>query len=485
MPSVAPVRLPAARHRPAKSRERATVGILGAGYMGLATGVAFAGRGLRVYAYDVNPEVRATLRRGRSPYREEGLGELVRETTRRGQLVVVDRVEELAARASTIFICLPTPSRRSGGIDLRPLRRGVAELGRALRPVAGYRVAVVKSTVVPGTTERVLEPLLRRRSGRTSRDLGVVSNPEFLAEGRMVRDALRPSRIVLGARDRRAIRQVASLYRGFGAPAFELAPSDAELVKYASNAFLALKVSFANEVGRLAERLGGNIDEVMAATGADPRIGSEFLRAGPGFGGSCFRKDLRAIVERSRALGERFRSGETALAINEDQVQHALRLARAAGPLRGATVAVLGLAFKAGTDDVRESRAFPLVDGLLRHGAKVRAHDPVALENFRRAWDLRPGRRASRVTYCTSVERALRGADLAILHTDWPLYSRWPGRWSRAMRTPNLVDLRRGVPPRVQRRAGLRVIALGVGHGPVPRERRGSMRRARADGRRR
>ncbi len=467
MPSVASVR--SRKGRPETSPPGPTVGILGAGYMGLATGVAFAHRGRRVYAYDVNPGIRAAVRHGKSPYREDGLAELVRETTRRGTLVVVDSVEELVAHAATIFVCLPTPSLRSGAIDLRPLRRGLDQLGRAARSVPDYRVVVVKSTVVPGSTSLLVEPWLRRRSGKGPLDLGVVFNPEFLSEGRMVRDALHPSRIVLGGLDRRALRQVRGLYGGFGAPVFEMSPSEAELVKYASNALLALKVSFANEVGRLAERLGGNVDEVMQATGADPRIGPAFLRAGPGFGGSCFRKDLRAIVERSRALGERFRSGETALAINDDQVEHALALVRAgAGRLRGRTVAVLGLAFKAGTDDVRESRAFPLVQGLIRRGAKVRVHDPVALENFRRAWTHPPRRGSSRVTFCRSVEGALRGTDLAVLHTDWPAYARWPARWSRAMRTPTLVDLRREISLGVRRRAGLRVIALGVGPAPAP-----------------
>ncbi len=260
------------------------------------------------------------------------------------------------------------------------MRRGVAELGRALGPVKGYRVVVVKSTVVPGTTQGVVEPLLRRSSGKSARDLGVVFNPEFLSEGRMVHDTLHPQRIVLGASDPQAVRWLVGLYRRFDAPVFELSPSAAELVKYASNAFLALKVSFANEIGRLTERLDGNVDRVMDAVGADPRIGTEFLRAGPGFGGSCFRKDLRAMVARADELGVRFRSGENALAINSDQMVHAIDLVRrTAGTLRNRTVTVLGVAFKAGTDDVRESRALPLVKALLQGGARVRLHDPEAL----------------------------------------------------------------------------------------------------------
>jgi len=438
------------------------VGILGAGYMGLATGVAFAHRGFTVFAYDVNPRVRAALEAGRSPYHEKGLGALLREESRRGRFVVLDRVQDLAERAQVVFVCLPTPSKPGGKIDLAPLCTGVAELGRALRPGKGYRVVVVKSTVVPGTTQGVVEPLLRRSSHRSARELGVAFNPEFLSEGRMVHDTLHPQRIVLGASDPQAIRWLVALYRGFDAPIFELSPSAAELVKYASNAFLALKVSFANEIGRLTERLDGNVDEVMNAVGADPRIGREFLRAGPGFGGSCFRKDLRAMVARADELGVRFRSGENALAINADQMVHAIDLVRrTAGTLRNRTVTVLGLAFKAGTDDVRESRALPLVQALLKGGARVRLHDPEALSNFRSELGRLSGG-SSRVSFCPSVEGALRGADLAVLQTDWPQYRRWPDRWTQQMRTPTLVDLRREISRAVRTRAGLRVVALGV-----------------------
>jgi UDPglucose 6-dehydrogenase len=458
-------RAPRHSNAPPAARGRATVrrvGILGAGYMGLATGVAFAHQGFRVFAYDVNPRVRRELAAGRSPYHEKGLGALVRQESRRGRFVVLDRVEDLAERAEVVFVCLPTPSKTGGRIDLAPLRAGVAELGRALRPVTGYRVVVVKSTVVPGTTQGVVEPLLRRSSGKSARDLGVVFNPEFLSEGRMVHDTLHPQRIVLGASDPRAVRWLVALYRGFDAPVFELSPSAAELVKYASNAFLALKVSFANEIGRLTERLDGNVDAVMDAVGADPRIGTEFLRAGPGFGGSCFRKDLRAMVARADELGVRFRSGENALAINADQMVHAIDLVRrTAGTLRNRTVTVLGVAFKPGTDDVRESRALPLVKALLDGGARVRLHDPEALSNFRRELGRVPGV-SSRVTFCPSVEGALRGADLAVLQTDWPQYRRWPARWTRRMRTPTLVDLRREISPAARARAGLRVVALGV-----------------------
>ena len=444
-----------------------TVGIVGVGYMGIGTALGFAHHGCRVFAYDVNPKVRASLRAGRSPYCEEGLEELLRTETRRSRFIVVDTLAELGRSARSLFLCVPTPPTPGGRIDTVPLESAVRQLGNVLRPLQGYHLVVVKSTVVPGTTRAVVEPLLRATSGRGPESLGVASNPEFLAEGRMVRDSLFPERIVVGTTNRRSLRTLVSIYRHFRAPMFALSPSEAELVKYAANTFLALKVSFANELSRWTEVLGGDVDRVTAAVGADSRVGRSFLRAGPGFGGSCFEKDLRAFRARSQELGITARSAETALAINRDQTAHTIDLIRSSvGKLRGKRVAVLGLAFKAGTDDVRESRAFPIVDRLLREGASVRVHDPAALTNFRREWQRRSG--SPRPTFCGSAEETLRGADFAVLQADWPEYLDWPAGWSRAMRNPLVIDLRRALAASIRERAGLRVVALGVGPSVPP-----------------
>ncbi|HEV2165489.1 MAG TPA: nucleotide sugar dehydrogenase [Thermoplasmata archaeon] len=451
---------PAARSLP--------VGVVGLGYMGISTALSLAARGHRVRGYDINPDTRRQLERSRSPYREPRLEGLLRRMRREGRFRVAEELPEVASESEGMFVCLPTPPNPSGRIDLRPLKSGLRTLADALRSVDGYRVVVIKSTVVPGTTEGVLEPLLRRRTGRPVDRLGVASNPEFLAEGSMIRDALTPERIVLGARDARTRAWLRRVYRPFRAPLFELTPTGAELVKYASNSFLAVKVSFANEVSRLAEALGVHVDEVLSAVGSDSRIGPKFLRAGPGFGGSCFSKDLRAIVTTARDLGLRFRLGETTLRVNAEQTGHALELIReAVGPIRDRKVAVLGLSFKAGTDDVRESRAFPLVEALVHGGAQTRVHDPVALPRFRAAWENGgtshgpPG--AGRVEYRRTVPSALEGADLAVLLTDWPIYQSWTKAWTDRMAHGVLVDLRRALPPTAARRANLRLVALGVG----------------------
>ena len=450
-------------------RSPPTIGIVGIGYMGIATGLAFARHGRRVFAYDVNPQVRASVARGESPYREPGLSELLRSERRRGRFSPVGSMDELVAKAECIFLCVPTPPRRRGSVDLRPLRAAARQLGTALRAVDGYRVVVVKSTVVPGTTQEVVTPTLRRSSHKSARQLGIAVNPEFLSEGRMVRDALAPARIVLGVADRPSGRRLRAAYAGFAAPVLELSLAEAELVKHASNGFLALKVSYANELSRWTERLGGNVDAVAAAMGADPRIGPAFLRAGPGFGGSCFEKDLRAFARRAEQLGIPSHAPRAVLAINAAQTEHAVDLIRAAVPsLRGKKVAVLGLAFKAGTDDVRESRAFPVIDQLVAAGARVRAHDPAARENFEREWRRRARGAPGAVTFTRSVPEALRGADLAVVQVDWPEYRRWPSSWTRAMRRPLLVDLRRGIPRSTASRAALGVVALGVGRAAPP-----------------
>jgi UDPglucose 6-dehydrogenase len=322
---------------------------------------------------------------------------------------------------------------------------------------------VVKSTVVPGTTDMVVRPLVERVSGRGPERVGVAANPEFLAEGSLVADAVSPRRVVFGTSSRRDERWMRTIYAPFRAPIVSLSPTGAELVKYASNAALAMKVTFANEISRLAERVGVDIDEVTRAVGLDPRIGSLFLSAGPGFGGSCFEKDVRALVHSAHTLGEHPRLLEALVPSNADQTRHAFDLvAGAMGRVRGRTVAILGLAFKAGTDDVRESRALSLVSSAVDAGARVRVHDPVALANFRRLWDPPAGRRDP-VRYCSTVEEALRGADAAVLQAGWPEYLAWPPRWSRLMRRPLVVDLRRALTPAVRDRGAILWRALGVG----------------------
>ena len=452
------------RNQPTRRRPRPTVGIAGLGYMGLATALAFAHRGLRTVGYDIRPELRQRLRSGRSPIYEKGLVPLLRSEVRSHRFEVVDSWEELVREATVLFLCLPSPRGPTGQIDLGPIEQGARELGEALRGGMDFRLVVVKSTVVPTTTERVVRPLLERVAGRDPTTLGVASNPEFLSEGNMVHDALDPERIVVGVSSSRDERLLRLVYEKFPAPLLVLTPTEAELVKYASNAFLALKVTFANEISRVAERVGGDIDHVMEGVGRDSRVGPKFLSAGPGFGGSCFEKDVAALTERARELGAPMPLLDHLLPANGEQTRHATELIRAAlGDLKGTSVALLGLAFKAGTDDVRESRALPIAEELVGAGATVRAHDPVALDNFRSAWAQRDLPRPDGLVFCSTPEEALTGADAAVIQAAWPVYRRWPRSWSRRMRRPLVVDLRRSVPARLRRRGDFEWVGLGVG----------------------
>ncbi|MGI0054111.1 MAG: UDP-glucose dehydrogenase family protein [Thermoplasmata archaeon] len=453
------------------------VGVDGLGHVGLTTALTFAAKGLRVVGHDIDPRVRRRLRAGRLPFYERGLPELFARVRRTGLFQVEDRLASLCKQAEIIFLCLPTPSGPGGEIDLRVLEAGTRDLGRALANGEGYRVVVVKSTVVPGTTSGLVEPLLREESSLGSSQLGVAANPEFLAEGSMVSDALHPERVIVGTSDPLTLRRLRHLYARFDSPFVALTPGGAELVKYASNGFLAMKVSFANEIAPLAERVHEDVDAVMAAVGLDSRIGPKFLRAGPGFGGSCFDKDLRALVARAREWGLPLRLNEATLRANDDRTDHVLRLVRRAlGTIRGRTITVLGLAFKAGTDDVRESRAFPIVRALVARGARVRVHDPVALADFRREWR-RDAPTSPRICFCRSIRSALHASDLAVLHADWPQYLRWRPEWTQEMHTPLVVDLRRAL--RRVPAPGLDRIYLGVGEPMTPGRTSWSSRRHR------
>jgi UDPglucose 6-dehydrogenase len=448
---------------PSASKE-VVIGIDGLGYMGLATGLGFAAKGWPVVGYDIKPELRRALAAGQSPFHEAGFPAQVHAQVRKGRLRVVDSAADLARETDGVFLCLPTPRGEDGQIDLTAIKAGSTALGQGLRSVSKYRVVVVKSTVVPGTTSEVIEPLLRKVTGKDPSRLGVAANPEFLAEGSAIRDATRPERIVMGASDKKAALWLRKVYAPFSAPIFELSPSEAELVKYAANTFLAIKVSFANEMSRLTEILGGNIDNVMQAVGKDSRIGQKFLRAGPGFGGSCFEKDVRALLARAGELGVKMRLGEAALRTNEEQAAHVVDLIRkSVGRLNGKRIAFLGVSFKAGTDDVRESRAFPIIRALVDEGAEVRVHDPVALENFQKEWGKFKLEHTEKVRFLESVQETLDASDLAVLQSDWAEYLSWPKSWTQLMERKSVLDLRRRLNNASAKRSGIRVVCLGIG----------------------
>ncbi|MEM2891040.1 MAG: UDP-glucose/GDP-mannose dehydrogenase family protein [Thermoplasmata archaeon] len=437
------------------------ISVIGAGYVGLATAVMFGKLGHRVECCDIDEQKVKSVASGRLPFHEPPLERELNKLVRLGKLTATAETAESVIDSQAVFICVQTPSLPSGRIDIAPLKSACKNIGRGLKTSEGYKVVVVKSTVVPGTTDTTVIPLLEKTSGRCAgRDFGVCVNPEFLQEGSALRDSLHPSRIVVGADDVKAARLVVRLYAPIRAPKITTDLRSAEMIKYASNVFLATKISYANEIANMCARFGIDSEQVLRAVGLDPRIGPLFLKPGLGFGGSCLPKDVRALDKAARSKGYRSRLLPALMAINDAQPSEGVRLLESAlGDLRGKRVAVLGLAFKGGVDDTRDTRAVPLIAQLLAKGAHVVAFDPMAMSSFIM---LMPG-----IEYAKSVAECLKGADGCIVQADWPEFRKLGRREFSAMHTPVVVDGRRCLDPAAVRRAGARY--LGIGYGSVGR----------------
>lgn len=345
------------------------IAIIGTGYVGLTTGVCFAHLGHDVVCGDIDADKIARLQRGEVPIVEHRLDELLAEGRVKGNLRFVVGAAAAVADAEIVFLCVPTPQGDDGSADLSYVERAAAEIAEALP----YEAIVVNKSTVPVGSTRIVERVLKRP------DVSVVSNPEFLREGSAVDDFLRPDRVVVGADDRAAALKVGALYDAIHAQLVVTDPASAETIKYAANAFLATKLSFINAIAAICEGVGADINDVVVGMGFDKRIGSEFLRPGPGWGGSCFPKDSRALVRIATDAGYRFDLLEGVIAVNEEQFDRMADKIRhgAGGRLDGATVAVWGLTFKARTDDLRDSPSIAIINRLLDAGAKVQAYDPT------------------------------------------------------------------------------------------------------------
>jgi len=439
--------------------------IIGAGYVGLVSGACFAEVGHDVACVDVDQNKVDRVNRGQAPIHEDGLEALLRRHV--GTRLRATRDLAAAVRASEMtFIAVGTPF-DGKRIDLGYVRQAARDVGAALRDLGRYHVVVVKSTVVPGTTDDVVRPLLEEASGgRAGVDFGVGMNPEFLTEGVAVRDFMEPDRIVIGGMDERTIAALARAYAPFrNVPTLGTNNKTAEMIKYASNAVLATLISFSNEVGNLCARLGGvDVVEVMQAvhlaryfttTLADgARVTApitSFLDAGCGFGGSCLPKDVKALVAHGEAAGQPMPLLDTVIQINLKQPQRVIEmLERSFATLRGLKVSILGLAFKPDTDDMRESPAIPIATELLARGAVVSAYDPVATEAARH---LLP---SDRIRFVDTLEQALTGADAAVLVTRWDEFKRVPDVLARMPAAPLIVDGRRMLDKRrIARYAGI------------------------------
>jgi UDPglucose 6-dehydrogenase len=427
--------------------------VVGSGYVGLVTGACLADFGVHVTGVDKDAAKVAALERGEIPIYEPGLATLVRKNMEAGRLSFQTELGSAIEEADAVFIAVGTPSREDGSADLTFVRQVAESIGRHLN---GYKVVITKSTVPIGTGQMV-ERTIREVSGG-NHDFAVVSNPEFLREGSAIEDFMRPDRVVIGSRDERAIEMMLDVYsplRVADVPFVVTDVESAELIKYASNGFLATKISFINEVATLCETLGADVEVVARGMGLDQRIGPRFLNTGPGFGGSCFPKDTRAVAQIARDHGERFRIIEAVLEVNEAvKARMVDKVAAALGGAEGKTIAVLGLSFKPDTDDVRESPAIDIAAELARRGAALRCYDPEAMEEARGA--------LPDATFCRDAYQAADGADALLILTEWNQFRKLElGRLGKLLTQPLIVDLRNVYEPAKVAAAGFRYVSLG------------------------
>jgi UDPglucose 6-dehydrogenase len=409
--------------------------MIGTGYVGLVSGACFADFGHHVICVDKDADKIAALRNGEIPIYEPGLDELVEANVQADRLQFTEDLAGPVSTADAVFIAVGTPSRRGDGhADLSYVYAAAREIAAALKD---FTVVVTKSTVPVGTGDEV-ERLIREAN--PTADVVVASNPEFLREGAAIRDFKFPDRIVVGTNDERARKALGDIYRPLSlnqAPIMYTARRTAEMIKYAANAFLATKITFINEIADLSEKVGADVQEVARGIGLDNRIGTKFLHAGPGFGGSCFPKDTRALLKIALDHDIQLRIVDAVLAVNENRKRAMARKVAAAlgGQLRGKTVAVLGLTFKPDTDDMREAPSIPLVTGLLDMGAQVRAFDPAGMDQARPE--------LPEIEYCADAYACARDADALVIMTEWVQFRALDlDRLKREMRQPVMVDLR-------------------------------------------
>ncbi len=424
--------------------------IVGTGYVGLVTGATLAELGNRVICVDNNAEKIAILNRGEIPIYEPGLAEIIASAREAGRISFSTSIAEGMKDAAVIFIAVSTPPRQDGSADLSAVAAVAREVAENLN---GYKVVVDKSTVPVKTGEKVAETI--ERYSPEGSEFDVVSNPEFLREGSAIQDTFHPDRIVIGTDSRRAADLLVELYKPLNAPVIITDINSAELIKHAANSFLATKISFANALSRICEAAGANVEEVTRGVGLDKRVGSQFLNAGVGYGGSCFPKDVSAFIAISEELGYDFRLLKEVERINEDQSEYFFcKIKETLWILEDKTIAILGLAFKPNTDDMRNSPAVRIIRRLLAEGAKVRAYDPKSME---RAREELPD-----IEYCQDPYQAAEGAEALVILTEWNEFKEMDlDRMKTLLRQPIIIDGRNIYDPKRMAEDGFTYRSVG------------------------
>jgi len=431
------------------------LGFIGTGYVGLVSGVGFGNLGFEVTCVDIDEKKVEMINQARPPIFENSLEEMLKQLVASKKLSATTDTAQAISHSDVIFICTGTPSLADGSIDLKYIRSASENIGKALRDVNSFKTIVVKSTVVPGTTRDVVLPILEKESGKKAGvDFGVAMNPEFLKEGVAIKDFQDPDRVVLGTEDPKSLEMLKELYSFVNCDILETDTATAEMIKYASNSFLAVKISFINEIANMSEKMGVDIDLVAKGMGMDSRISPKFLRPGIGYGGSCFPKDVKALKAAAESLGVSAVMLAGSLKVNKHQPLRAVELLQKHLDISGKTIALLGMAFKPETDDMRESRAVPLAEELLRLGAKVRGYDPIAKSTAEMSMP-------KGTEFFDNVDDLLKDADAAILVTEWKEFQSYDPEFFLNHGIKILVDGRRIYNKEVFNAAGIVTEVLG------------------------
>ncbi len=420
------------------------ISILGTGYVGLCTAVCFADKGYHVLASTYNEKNIKLINNGIPPFYEPQLEEMLKRVVQTGKLEAIYGREKAVLESDISFLTVGTPSKEDGSIDLKFIKTSTQEVGEALKQKRNYHLIVIKSTVVPGTTRKIVKPLLEKHSRRKiGTDFGLAMSPEFLRQGRSIYDTLNPDRIIIGEYDEKTGNTLVKLYKEFYEekvpPILRMSLASAEMIKYANNAFLATKISFINEIANICEKIdNSNVDLIAKGIGLDDRINPRFLKAGPGWGGSCFPKDVKALITFSERLEINPMILNAVIEVNKKQAEQVVSMARQElDELKSKTIAILGLSFKPNTSDTRESPAFKIIDHLLRNKVKIKVYDPQALENTRKHYQ-------EKVVYSKNAIECITDADCCILVTDWNEFQKiLPKTFKDKMKTPILIDTRR------------------------------------------
>lgn len=430
--------------------------VIGTGYVGLVTGTCFAEFGVNVVCVDKDKNKIDKLNNGAIPIYEPGLEELVKKNVKDERLSFTTDIDKAINNSLVVFIAVGTPPKDDGSADLSYVEDVARSIARNLN---GYKVIVTKSTVPVGTGEKIRKIILEVNKKQENFD--IVSNPEFLREGSAIEDFMRPNRVVIGASSERAVEIMKELYRPLyliEAPFVITNVESAEMIKYASNAFLATKISFINEVANICERVGADIHAVAKGMGLDHRIGSKFLHSGPGYGGSCFPKDTQAIAQIAKENNYTFEIVEAVINANKKQKERMIeKIVKMAGELKGKTIGILGLSFKPNTDDMRDAPSVDIINGLLKRGVRIKAYDPVAMDEAKKIFN-------DDIKYCKDSYDAAEGSDALVLITEWNQFRNLDiGKIKGLLKSPIIIDLRNVYELQKMKELGIRYIGVGRG----------------------